>query len=337
MERDGASAKMTLRSIYKLSPKDAHDIVCQIRWAEFGGEAVCVKCGCDETYSISTRRTFKCKACYAQFSVTSGTIFAGRKMDYSDLLACAYLFMCGAKGISSLEAERTLGLSQRTCYYTFDKFRESIKREVSEQKLQGIVEVDGATFGGHRRHANLAQDFGGSFKRYTIKKVENRRVIVVAKQRGGRTVPFIVDKESGAIEGICNTVDDGSIIQADGAGAWDSLNTLFDMMRVEHLYAFSANMACTNNAESYFSRMRKCHSGTHHKITASKWGHYAAEMAWKLDHNKRSVWENVCFLLNIALKTIGERTVKMEQPVSVGRPRLVQRRALTNTFQETTP
>ena len=38
------------------------------------------------TSEITTRRKFKCAACGAQFSVTSGTIFASRKMAFTDLL-----------------------------------------------------------------------------------------------------------------------------------------------------------------------------------------------------------------------------------------------------------
>ncbi len=60
-----------------------------MRWAETDGEAVCPRCQHDDAYKITTRRKFKCKACGHQFSVTSGTIFASRKMDFVDLQAIA--------------------------------------------------------------------------------------------------------------------------------------------------------------------------------------------------------------------------------------------------------
>jgi len=51
-----------------------------MRWPETDGKAVCPHCIDDEAYKITTRRKFKCTACAHQFSVTSGTIFASRKL-----------------------------------------------------------------------------------------------------------------------------------------------------------------------------------------------------------------------------------------------------------------
>lgn len=44
------------------------------------GAPVCPVCGCLDTYELITRRRFKCAARHRQFSVTSGTIFASRKV-----------------------------------------------------------------------------------------------------------------------------------------------------------------------------------------------------------------------------------------------------------------
>jgi MFS family permease len=62
------------------------------------GEPVCPDCGCCEAYKITTRRKFKCKACHRQFSVTSGTIFASRKMAFVDLLAAICITINASKG-----------------------------------------------------------------------------------------------------------------------------------------------------------------------------------------------------------------------------------------------
>jgi transposase-like protein len=71
---------LSLKAIYKGGEEKAYDTFCSIRWAATSGEPVCPRCGCIGAYAISTRRKFKCQACYHQFSVTSGTIFASRKM-----------------------------------------------------------------------------------------------------------------------------------------------------------------------------------------------------------------------------------------------------------------
>lgn len=96
-----AARTLSLRSIYKAGELKAYETFCKLRWPETNGEAVCPRCGCCETYSITSRRKFKCKACHHQFSVTSGTIFASRKMAFVDLLAAICIFVNGAKGISA--------------------------------------------------------------------------------------------------------------------------------------------------------------------------------------------------------------------------------------------
>jgi transposase-like protein len=54
---------------------------------ENGGFPFCPRCGCVDVYAIPTRHTWQCKACKKQFSVTSGTIFASRKLPIRDYLA----------------------------------------------------------------------------------------------------------------------------------------------------------------------------------------------------------------------------------------------------------
>ena len=59
---------------------EAAEAFKQIRWSATGGDPVCPRCGCLGVYVYKSRALFKCKACKHQFSVTSGTIFASRKL-----------------------------------------------------------------------------------------------------------------------------------------------------------------------------------------------------------------------------------------------------------------
>lgn len=95
-----ASRTLSLRSIYKAGEDAAYQTFCEMRWPETDGEAVCPCCGFDEAYKFTTRRKFKCKACHHQFSVTSGTIIASRKMDFVDLLAAICIIVNAFKGVS---------------------------------------------------------------------------------------------------------------------------------------------------------------------------------------------------------------------------------------------
>ena len=63
--------------------------------------------------------------------------------------------------------------------------------------------------------------------------------------------------------------------------------TNFPMKRVNHSVEYkSDDGACTNQAESYFSRLRKMISGQHHHVSARHLHAYAAHAAWMEDHRK---------------------------------------------------
>jgi hypothetical protein len=98
-----AARTLSLKAIYKAGEDAAHDTFCRMRWPETNGDEICPDCGCFETYAITTRRNFKCKACHRQFSVTSGTIFASRKMAFVDLLAAICIIANASKGLSMVQ------------------------------------------------------------------------------------------------------------------------------------------------------------------------------------------------------------------------------------------
>jgi len=92
-----AARTLKLKDVYKMGEQKAWEQFVAIRFAANNGEAYCPACGCVEPYFITTRRKWKCRACSKQFSVTSGTIFASRKLEFTDILAAIALFINAAK------------------------------------------------------------------------------------------------------------------------------------------------------------------------------------------------------------------------------------------------
>ena len=68
---------------------------------------------------------------------------------------------------------------------------------------------------------------------------------------------------------------------------WDALHARFDVKRINHGIAFSDDDACTNQAESYFARLRRAEWGQHHHISGLYLGAYAREMAWREDTRRQ--------------------------------------------------
>ena len=69
--------------------------------------------------------------------------------------------------------------------------------------------------------------------------------------------------------------------------------------RINHSEAYSTEEANTNQAESYFSRLRRMVDGQHHHVSARYLYQYAAEAAWKEDH--RSLSNGDAFRHTVAL------------------------------------
>jgi len=279
-----AARTLSLKKVYQMGEDKAYETFGQLRWPETEGEAVCPRCGCVGTYNITSRRKFKCVACHHQFSVTSGTIFASRKMSFTDLLAAVVIFVNGAKGISALQMSRDLDCQYKTAFVLAHKLREAMAQEQGGAKLNGIVEIDGAYFGGHIRPENYKEDRRD--RRLAKNQTGKRRCVVIMREREGRSLPFVVRQEGDAVPYVRDHVGTLATIHADESTSWDALHAGWDAWRINHSIAFSDEGACTNQAESYFSRLRRMEVGTHHHIAGPYLRAYAGEAAWREDHRR---------------------------------------------------
>ena len=282
-----AARTLSLKAIYKAGEEAAYEMFKNIRWATTGGEAVCPRCGCCEAYEIATRRKFKCRAkeCRHQFSVTSGTIFASRKLDFVDLLAAICIFVSNAKGMSSVQFSRTLDVQYKTAWVLAHKLREALAGEIADARLDGEVEIDGAYFGGHARPENRKED------RKDRRRVENRpntrRVVVALRERMGRTLTFVRKQEAEGVDIAFDKLDPAASIYADEGHHWDILEDTFGGGRVNHSIEYSAGHGKhTNWVESYFSRLRRMVSGQHHWVSPKYLHQYANHAAWLEDHRE---------------------------------------------------
>lgn len=282
-----AARTLSLKAIYKAGEEAAHDAFCKMRWPETDGEAVCPDCGCCETYKITTRRKFKCKACLRQFSVTSGTIFASRKMAFVDLLAAICITVNAAKGVSMVQLSRDLDCQYKTAFVLAHKLREAMALEVhTGEILSGHVEVDGAYFGGTIRPENRKEDR----RDRRLKEHQNgrRRVVVVMRERLGRTLPVVTMSEADGVALVTENVDRMATVSADEASHWDMLHAGWQVDRVNHSEVYSDHGKHTNWAESYFSRLRRMVVGQHHHVSPQYLHQYANQAAWLEDNRRKS-------------------------------------------------
>lgn len=281
-----AAKTLSLVKVMRMSEEEARTAFRQIRWTETEGEPICPECGCVDHYDLKTRQVYKCKGCGKQYSITSGTVFHGRKLQVRDILAAIAIFINGAKGYSALQLSRDLGVDYKTAFVLLHKVRESIETARNAGALSGNVEVDGAYFGGYVKPANEKKD--RKDRRKKANQSGKRQSVIVMRERGGRTLTYVARSEAEGVALVAANVERGATIHADEASHWDKLAAYFPIKRINHQEAYSKDGACTNQAESFFSRLRRAEVGTHHHIAGKYLGAYAAEMAWREDVNRQA-------------------------------------------------
>ena len=219
------------------------------------------------------------------FPPTSGTLFAYHKLSVRDYLAAVILFVNAVKGISALQMGRDLDVSYKSAWVLCHKLREAMASEAKGMTVGGdgeVVEVDGAYFGGNVRPENFKAD--RKDRRLAVNQTGKRRVVVAIRERDGRTLTNVFRSEDESVAFIRARVQRGTTIHTDEAASWDGLRSRYAMKQVNHSHAYSHDESCANQAESFFSRLRRAEWGQHYHISGLALPRYAAEAAWREDH-----------------------------------------------------
>ncbi|HEV2098061.1 MAG TPA: IS1595 family transposase, partial [Stellaceae bacterium] len=212
-----AARSLSIAQVCRLSDEEAFDTFKRLRFAANGGEPFCPHCGILKVYTLAeTPIRWKCSGCRRKFSVTSGTLFHGRKLSIRDYLAVIALFANGVKGVSALQMSRNMNVGPKAIFVLLHKLREAMASTISDRELSGEGEVDGAYFGARTRQTNRKGD-------RRQQRSDTRQVVVVARERRGDAVAWVVPSERDAVPLIRQTFASGTVIHADEAGAWNVL------------------------------------------------------------------------------------------------------------------
>ena len=267
---------LSIGKVQRMTETQVESAFASIRWPDTDGKAVCPHCGCPTCYEArrpSGALRFRCKACRKDFSLTSGTLSAFHKLPLQTYLAAIVIFCNEVKGKSALALSRDLGVQYKTAWVLAHKLREAMATEVRGYKLGGVgktVEVDGAYFGGYVKPANHKENRRD--RRLARNQTGKRQCVVVIRQRDGFVLPSAFKTEGSALACIRNHVAAGTEVHADDAAGWDALHGHYVVKRINHQLSYSDGFACTNGAESFFSRLRRAETGHHHHIAVRRQG-----------------------------------------------------------------
>ena len=246
------------------------NVFLRLRWPDTDGKPICPDCDCAVCYAyrrLASQLRRRCKACRHDVSIT---LFAWHKLPLRTCLLAVVVFCNEVKGKSMPALARDLDVqtqdSVRAGAQAAGSHREAIPRsDVGEAdraaSMKGLrvdgegqaVEIDGAYFGGRVRPENRVADRVD--RRLAGNKPGKRRVVVAMRERGGRTLTQVFAGEDAAVPAIRQRIARGTVVHAGENPAWNLLPTRFAMRWINHQHGYSVDGACTNGAESCFSRL----------------------------------------------------------------------------------
>ena len=299
-----------------MSEAEAFGTFCKSRWPD--GKPWCPHCGCEGAYEYAPRKVtakdgsmrparafsnrFRCKqeGCRQDFSVTTGTILAHRKLSFRTLLQAVALSTQSVKGKAALQLSRELSVQYKTAWVLSHKLREAVAAERAAMTLQGTVEMDGMYVGGTPRPANRRED------RVDHRKLANpkKQCVLALRQREGRILATVVpgEQRAPAWDLVRRHVRGPAHLVADEAPGYDDLVALFPLTRNNHGNAYVvAPGSSTNQAESFFSRVRRSFHGVHHRAAGTYLDWYVADLAHREDMRRMPMKELAGRYLGAAL------------------------------------
>lgn len=184
----------------------------------------------------------------------------------------------------------------------------------SNEKLQGVVEMDGVYVNGYIRPKNNIVD------RIDRRKVlkPNKRVIISIRERNllgigaNKTKTFVLKSENNIeINKIAKShILPSSEIHTDENSAYDDLLAHYDLKRVNHQIEYSGlNGENNNQSESYNARFRRMQLGQLHKIGNLYLSNYANEIAYREDTRRL---DNKAIFDDILIRCLANNTISNE-------------------------
>jgi transposase-like protein len=288
---------------------DAYKFLEDLRW---NGEPVCSHCGADRPYflkardgerrtrtgSTSQRRVWKCRACRKQFSVLTGTIFHGTKIPLRTWVLVVFEMASSKNGVAAREIERKYGLTPKSAWFMMHRIREAMKRDPMAGLLTGRVVADETYIGGKpgNRHKGSRGRQG-----YTDKTP----VMALVSRETGEVITKVVPNVTGAnlAAAIRREVDPERVeLHTDESGHYTASGLPFKAHHsVNHSQAeYVRGDVSTNQAENFFSQLKRSIDGTHHHVSVDHLPRYLAEFAFRYSYRKDTDTERMTRLIGRA-------------------------------------
>lgn len=309
----------------RLSEYEAFGKFVEIRYGDFE-HVICPHCGTiDRHYFRKNRKQWRCKDCDGYFSLTTGTPFEDHKLPFHKILFGIMLCISSANGIAAHRLARDMDVSVKTAHVFMGKLRESLYGIRCQETLSGVIHIDGGHFGGRPRHGRVRRKSKEDIQAHVeakimgrkqrnkgrskdnLRRLQNRRVVMTIRELfpepgmgASKTITVIcmAENETYALDLAKHFIEPGSTVMTDENPAYSQFSKWFEHKAVNHSEEFATVDGINENqAESYFSRLRRYVLGVAHRIHPKYMADIAAEMSWREDTRRNTQLEKLHMLL----------------------------------------
>jgi transposase-like protein len=275
-----------------------------IRWPD-GAE--CPHCGLINATKLEGSHhrpgLYQCNSCREQFTVTVGTVFERSKIGLHKWLLATHLLCASKKGMSAKQIERMLGVTYKTAWFMCHRIREAMKDDGSPLGGEGMVVESDESF------------IGGKKKNRLSGKVRPMKKVVALVERDGRARSFHVANlhANNIRSALVTNVDRQSVLMTDDARTYWPIGREFaghgTTLHANREFARAGGVH-SNNAENFFSILKRGVIGTYHHWSACHLHRYLAEFDFRYSHKTASDFERSDTLLKgIAGKRLTYRRI----------------------------
>ncbi len=282
-----------------------------LRW---DGKPMCPHCGNEDrcyfltpqaprttsTGAVTVRRLWKCAECRQKFSATTGTIMHGSKIPIRTWIMVIFEMASNKNGTAAREVQRRYGLTAKSAWFLVHRIREAMKD-------------DGLDLLGGEGHVIVADEtvIGGSLpsmNKKTRARAEAPERVVPGTPHGAgpafnkTSVLSLIDTDTGQVRSrIVPDVTGASLRKAIADQVRMSRSTLHTDESKSYLAVgseFAAHesvnhkqgvyarytdegVVTSNQAENFFSQLKRSIDGTHHHVSRKHLHRYLGEFDFR--------------------------------------------------------
>ena len=280
---------LTLMDLFAMFPDDAS----ATKWFEaqlWSGGRCCGKCGSTRTREANHKTMpYWCTDCRSYFSIRTGTPLARSNVPLQKWALAIYLCLTSLKSVSSMKLHRDIGVTQSTAWFMLHRIREAWMPRLGKGgggggTYEGPVEVDETYMGGKRKNMSNAKRKSLA---NTGRGAVGKTAVVGVKDRATKQVraKVVVSTDKPTLQRfVYEHARPGATVYSDEAAVYEGMHFHHETVR-HSVSEYVRGMAHTNGVESFWSRLKRSHQGTFHKLSPKHLNRYVQEFAAK--HNIR--------------------------------------------------